>query len=29
MKNIDTKKLKNNINKYIAPKINLDKKSCK
>ena len=26
LENIDTKKLKNEINKYIAPKFNLDKK---
>jgi hypothetical protein len=26
LENIDTKKLKNDINKYIAPKFNLDKK---
>jgi hypothetical protein len=29
LENIDTKKLKNDINKYIAPKFNLDKKVCK
>jgi hypothetical protein len=29
LENTDTKKLKNDINKYIAPKFNLDKKVCK